>query len=142
MADAGAPEVGAQGGQNQRQKLAQHAVFGQVGDACQGLIDCVDLRRRALLVALGRRQSQPEQAHQHACDVRVGGQRALDRGLRRRKADLLQVLGIGAQNDDVVGLQAGQQHQPVEVVVFDLATKHFRKRVLEQAGQPGRIDGL
>ena len=44
VADAGAPEVGAQRGLDQRQQLAQHAVFGQVADLLERLLDRVDLR--------------------------------------------------------------------------------------------------
>ena len=45
----------------------------------------------------------PKSAYQHARDARVRAQRRLDRRLREREADLLQVLGVGAQHHDLVG---------------------------------------
>jgi len=130
-ADAGAPEVRAQRGQHQCDKLAQHAVVLQVADLLQRLFDAVDLRGGAQRVVPGRVQAQPEQAHQHARDARMRGQRGLDRGLRQRKADLPEVLGVGAQDHDLVAGQAGAQHEPVEVVVLGLAVEDAGEGLLE-----------
>jgi hypothetical protein len=86
-----------------------------------------------LLVAAGGIEAQLEQLHQHAGDARLRTQGRLDRRLREREADLLQVLGVGTQHDDLVGGEAGAQHQAVEVVVLDVAAKDPREGVLEQA---------
>ena len=59
-------------------------------------------------------------------------------GLRQRKADLPQVLRIGAQHDDLVGGNARRDDQPVEVVVLDLAAEDAAERVLEHLVQ--RVD--
>ena len=53
MADARAPAVGAQRGLDQRQQLAQHAVFVEVADAVQRLFDGVHLRGRRVVVVFG-----------------------------------------------------------------------------------------
>jgi hypothetical protein len=140
VADAGAPEVGTQRRLDECQQLAQHAVFGQVGDLLERLLDRVDLCRRALLVARGRIETQLEQQDQHARDARVRGQRRLDRALRQGEACLLEVLRVGTQHHDLVGAQARAQHQPVEVVVLDIAAEHARKSVLEQAPYDFRLD--
>ena len=135
MADAGAPEVGAQRRLDQGQQLPQHPVFRQVADFFQRLLDGVDLRGGARLVAMLRIEAQLEQAHQHPGDARMRRQRRGDGGLRLGKADLLEVLGIGPQHHDVFGRQRRQQHQPVEVVAFHVAAQHLGESVLEQPGQ-------
>ena len=66
-----------------------------------------------------------------ARDVGVRGERRLDERLRQRKADLAHVLRIGAQHDDLGGGHARRDHQPVEVVVLDLAAEDAAERVLE-----------
>ncbi len=67
-------------------------------------------------------------------------QRVLDERLRQRKADLPQVLGIGAQHHDLVRRHPRHNHQPVEVVVLDLAAENAAKRVLEDLIQCVDLD--
>src|SRR5205823_10141897 len=62
----------------------------------------------------------------------------LDERLRQREADLAQILGIRAQDDDVGRRDPRSDDQPIEVVVLDLATKDTAERILEYAMQ--RID--
>jgi hypothetical protein len=133
MPAAGAPEVGTQRALDERLQLAQHAVLGQVLHLLQCPFETAGLRRGGLVVVLGRVQPQLEQLDQHARDGGVAPESGFDGGLRQRKADLLEVLGIGAQHHHLARLQAGAQHQAVEIVVLDFAAQHQQEGVLEAA---------
>ena len=62
----------------------------------------------------------------------------LDERLRQRKPDLAQVFRVRAQHDDLVRREPRGEHEPVEVVVLDLAAEDARERILEHRVQ--RVD--
>ena len=53
--------------------------------------------------------------------------------LRIGQAGLYQVLGQRPQTDDLPGVKASQQHQPVKAVVFRIAMPAFQKRLFKKA---------
>ena len=69
----------------------------------------------------------------------VAGQRRLDVLLAEREADLAQVAGVGAQDLDLAGSEAGEQHQPIEAVDLDrsveLGDEAALHLILAQRGQ-------
>ena len=141
MADAGAPVVGAQAclrtSPSSWRSTRSSLRLATFSSACA---IARDLRVGGFVVVLRRIEAQLEQRHQHARDARMRGQRGLDRRLRQREADLLQVVRIRAQHDHVLGRQPGAQHQPVEVVAFHLAAEDLRERALEQSRQRVGLD--
>ncbi len=116
-------EVGAQRGFDQRQVVAQDAVFVEVGHAVERGPDAHhDARLQRIAVFLERGvEARLEQRHQVGSDRGVRGQRLFDVGLAEGECTLLHVAGIGPQHGHAAPVQAGQQHQPVEVVVVVVA---------------------
>ena len=135
-----APEVRARGRLNQREVLPQDAVFGQILDGVQRRLDGANLLggSGADTCALRGVEAQLEQVGKLAGDVGMDRQRRLDESLRQRKADLPQVLRVRPQHEDLLGGEARGDHQPVEVVVLDLAAENAAERVREHGVQ--RVD--
>ena len=131
---AGLEVVGPQGGLDDGQKLAQDAVFVEVGDGVEGGVYFFDKRFAAGAATdfLRGIEARLEQRNQLCGERRVMRQRLLHVGLAEGEGGLLHVLGVGAQHGNLAPAEAGEQGQPVEVVVLDLAAPHALEGFVEQ----------
>ena len=138
-----APEVGPRRRKDQREVLAQHAVLGKVLDLLErGLDRARRIRqpRASPVAACAGSKRALKSASSIARDSGVRRERGLDERLRQREPDLPQVLRVGAQHrrSRRAGTRA-RDHEPVEIVVLDLAAEDAAERVLEHlAAAPAR----
>ena len=127
------PGVGAQGRLDQLQVAPQDAVLVEARDLVELLGDArLDPVLQLVAAAAVRRvEAGVEQAGEIAGEARVGGQRLLDVGLAERRADLQDVVAVGAQGHDLARAQPGGEHQAVEAVVLQPAGPDAGEQVLE-----------
>ena len=71
----------------------------------------------------------------------VARQRSLHGGLAEGHAGLQQVAAVSAQYHDFAGLQTGDQQQPVEAVVLDIAAPGGEEGVREVGFDSRNFDG-
>ncbi len=137
----GLPQVGAQCGQHGGDKLAQDAVLVQTGHLSQGRVNVLlDLVLYCGTVAAVR---GVETGHEQFDDgLRNAGilvQCCLDVALAEGKAQLFEVAGVGAKYGDGAGIQAGDQHQLVQVVALDLTAPGGCKQGLKAVLDRGQV---
>ena len=63
----------------------------------------------------------------------MGSQRLFDIGLAEREPGLPQIFGVGAQHGNLAPVEAGGQHQTVEIVAFSGAGENLPEGILEDA---------
>ena len=122
---------------------AQDAVFVEA----RHLVECApdalgDALRGTFTRLVGERELRLEQPHQRRGDGRLRHQHAFHVGLAERDAGLQQVTAIGAHHHDVARAQARAQQQPIEAIVFDVATPGGEERFLEQGLQGCDVGAL
>ena len=97
------------------------------------MIDRLDLgnHRERRITGTGRIETDLEQLHEAAGDLRMSAQRVFHIGLAEADSGLPHYLGAETQNRDLTRRQAGGQDQTVEPVVLDPARPHRHQRLLE-----------
>ena len=125
------PEVGAAGSQNHGQEAVQDAVFIQVGHIVQQLFHFSQQHVGAGVVGIHRVQAGHKQRHQTTGDFRIVGHALFQIVLAEGEAALTQILGQCTHQRDFTPVQAGNQRQTVEAVVFATLGKHLGQQLLE-----------
>src|SRR6185437_8317404 len=138
--------VGAQALAHEQQKAAQDAVFVEIGNVVEALLDrrddAFDVRdvTRPAIPRLRRRVELPlEQRDEKPGYGGMGRQRVFHIRLAEGAACLAQDLGIETQDDDLVPRQPGGEDEAVEAVIFHLAGRYAAQRVFE--ARPDSGDG-
>ena len=134
--------VGAKRRLDHGEKTPQDTVFVQVGDQIQ---PSLDFDRQCLYFDVrfgGIRgiETHKKKFDQFLRDRRVGGQRLFHVRPAEIKPSLPQVFAVGAQNRDFAPAEICPQHQPIEVVIFNLAAPRPRERFLKPAFHLGNIE--
>ena len=136
-------EVGAHGGIDQVEDLAQDAVLIQARHAGERALDAQPHRRRGRLPLLRAHlacgiEAHMKQLEEIAGDAGVAGQRVREVAHPERRGELAQVGGIGPERGRLAPVGAGRDDQAVEPVVVGVAAQHCQKAALEPLVVPLR----
>ena len=138
-------EVGAHGGFDEIEDLAQDAILIQARHAGERAFDPLAHGGCGRLPVLGAElavgiETQVEELEQIAHEAAMARERIGEVAQAERGAELPQIGAVGTHAGRLAPVGAGTDHQPVEAVVVGLAANHGDERGLEALVQPLELD--